>query len=130
MQWVMAYRQYVCQQTKKHPHNPGQKILQPDALEICLDHSQKPVLMPVTPDMDFMPFCKIVAVCPFNLAAMNFWMILGEISSCSLFRYFVFSARVESGWIRGGGKQPDAENFKTIRRKACGLSSRRRAGAD
>ena len=58
MQWIMAYRQYVCQQIKKHPQNLGQKILQPDVLEICLDHSQKPVLMPVTPDMDLHAFLQ------------------------------------------------------------------------
>lgn len=37
---------------KKHQQNPDQKLLKLDVLEICLDRSQKPLLIPIMPDID------------------------------------------------------------------------------
>jgi hypothetical protein len=63
MRRVLAFHQYACQQIKKNQQNPGQKLLKLDALEICLDRSQKPLLIPITPDMDvqalFQDWCRI-----------------------------------------------------------------------
>jgi hypothetical protein len=52
MRRILAFQQYACQQLKKNQQNPSQKLLKLDALEICLDRSQKPLLIPITPDMD------------------------------------------------------------------------------
>ena len=52
MRRILAFHQYACQQLKKNQQNPGQKLLKLDTLEICLDRSQKPLLIPITPDMD------------------------------------------------------------------------------
>src|SRR5690348_2530155 len=52
MRRVLAFHQYACQQLKKNQQNPGQKLLKLDTLEICFDRSQKPLLIPVTPDTD------------------------------------------------------------------------------
>jgi hypothetical protein len=52
MRRVLAFHQYACQQLKNNQQNPGQKLLKLDALEICLDRAQKPLLIPLTSDRD------------------------------------------------------------------------------
>jgi hypothetical protein len=63
MRRVLAFHQYACQQLKANQQNPGQKILKLDALEICLDRSQKPLLLPITSDLDlqalFQDWCRL-----------------------------------------------------------------------
>ena len=49
---ILAFSQYVCHLQKKSKQNPGQKLFKLDVLEICLDRSQKPLLIPVTADVD------------------------------------------------------------------------------
>jgi hypothetical protein len=49
---ILAFHQYVCHMRKKHQQNPDQKLLKLDVLEICLDRSQKPLLIPIMPDID------------------------------------------------------------------------------
>jgi hypothetical protein len=55
---VMAFYEYVCQQMKLSQQKPGQKLLKCDVLEVCLDRRQKPLLIPVTPDMDYEAFLQ------------------------------------------------------------------------
>ena len=55
---ILAFHQYVCQQTKKHQQNPNQGLLKLDVLEICLGCSQTPLLIPITPDIDLQDFLE------------------------------------------------------------------------
>ena len=55
---VLAFYQYVCHIRKKPRQNPEQKLFKLDVLEICLDPSQSPLLLPVTPDMDIQSLLK------------------------------------------------------------------------
>jgi hypothetical protein len=74
---VLAFYEYVCQQRKASQQNQGQKLLKRDVLEICLDGAQKPLLIPVTPDMDYEVFLQDWCRVYFQSHGYEFYEVIG-----------------------------------------------------